>query len=104
MRVECSGQAVFRIRTTGELVTVTADELDWQEEGYERPMGVEVVHSADVEIDLGATNSIITWTLREYPQGAPGNYATEFDASRLELVQNLNFRLAHVPDDDGDEL
>lgn len=102
MRVECSGQAVFRIRATGKLVTVTADELDWQEEGDERPMGLEVVHSAEVEIDMGATTSIITWTLREYPQGAPGNDATEFDATCLELVQNLKYGLVHVPDDDGE--
>lgn len=103
MRVECSGKAVFRIRATGELAIVTADELDWQEEGEERSMGVEVIHSAEVEIDLGPTTSIITWTLREYPQGAPGNDATEFDAARLELVQDLNYRLVHVPDDHGDE-
>jgi hypothetical protein len=47
MQVEAKGIAKFKVKETGEIVEVGADELDWDCEGDgERQMGSEFVHTA----------------------------------------------------------
>lgn len=93
------GMARFRHATTGEIVTISADELEWAEfAADERLMGTEIGHSA--EIDHPALGTI-SWELWEYPVGAENMRETH--ANGHELLENIDFGLQDFPDDDEPE-
>lgn len=90
------GIARFRHRTTGEIHTISADELEWVEfAADERQMGPEIGYSA--EIDHPALGTI-SWELWEYPVGAENMRDTH--ANGNELLENIDFGLQDFPDDE----
>ena len=104
MQVICTGVATLRVRETGEVLTVTPDLLDWDQEGVgERNMGMEARYWAEVELESPSTKKAyaVTWQLWEYPLGVENTKETEVPPA-LELISDFEYRLAHAPDS-GDE-
>ncbi len=99
MHVEAKGIAKFEVKETGEIVQVSADELDWDCEGDgERQMGPEFVHTAEFEV-AGHT---VTWRIWEYPEGAENHKETECPPSLIKL-QDISYHLEHDPESDDQE-
>jgi hypothetical protein len=99
MHVEAEGIAKFEVKETGEIVEVSADELDWDcEVDGEGPMGPEFEHTAEFEV-AGYT---VTWRIWEYPEGAENNKATECP-SGLIMLQDISYHLEHDPEPDDQE-
>lgn len=93
------GIARFRHATTGEIFTISGDELEWAEfAADERQMGTESGYSA--EIDHPALGTI-SWELWEYPIGAENMRETH--ANGHELLENIDFGLQDFLDDDDPE-
>lgn len=101
MRPECSGIAIFRVRASGELVTIIPNDLDWQDEaeetGSDATMGLRRTHSADFEV--GERGPMVVWNLWEYPLGAQEDSLTDYNDAVLELVQDFEYRLVHDPEE-----
>lgn len=90
------GRARIRHVATGEIFEIDAGELDWEAIGSEeRQMGPENAYSAVVHHpELGQ----LTWGLWEYPIGVENMVETEVNGH--ELLENIDFGLQHLPDDD----
>lgn len=98
MLIEASGTAIFRINTSGELISIRADELDWDSEGDgERQMGAEIVHRAI----HGIGGHLITWSIWEYPIGVENYKKTEFNSGDLTMVKDIEYGLTHEPEIDS---
>lgn len=99
MNVYCRGIATIRHKVTGEIYSIESDELDWDRVGAdERQMGPEFQYQATVDHpELGT----LTWSLWEYPVGAE-NY-NETNTGGHELIEDFEYGLAHVPDEDVDD-
>lgn len=84
MEIYCYGTARVRHAVTGEVYSIAADELDWQDAGGdERPMGPAFHHEAMVEHpELG----LMSWGVWEYPEGAEN--MTESNVGQHILVEN----------------
>ncbi|MXS80557.1 hypothetical protein ABF86_07405 [Nitrosomonas sp. GH22] len=94
MHVEATGTATFRVDATGQMVSVSASDLDWACQGDgERNMGPELVHTAEFDI-VGYT---VTWSIWEYPEGAENHSDTDVPKG-ITLVTDINYGLVHDPD------
>lgn len=105
MIVECTGEAKFRLKESGEIFSVTPDQLDWDSEGVgERGMGTEVRHWSTVEFQSSITGKVykVTWQLWEYPEGVEKLKKTEEDEA-LECFSDFRYCLVHEPEFDQDE-
>ena len=91
MEIYCYGTARVRHAVTGEVYSISADELDWQDAGGdERPMGPAFHHEAMVEHpELG----LMSWGVWEYPEGAEN--MTESNVGQHILVEDFDFGLQH---------
>lgn len=97
MHIEASGTAIFRVNESGELISIRADELDWDSEGDgERQMGAEVVHRAIHSIG----GFFVTWSIWEYPIGVENHKDTEYSKDSLTMLQDIDYGLAHDPEPD----
>jgi hypothetical protein len=99
MHVETNGIAIFKLNETGEFIHVEGSELDWDNEGdgEEGPMGEQIVHSADLDIE----GNSVTWKIYEYPAGVE-NYTPaepEYNREALTLIQNFQYWLEHDAED-----
>ena len=86
MEIYCYGTARVRHAVTGEVYSIAADELDWQDAGGdERPMGPAFHHEAMVEHpELG----LMSWGVWEYPEGAEN--MTESNVGQHILVEDVD--------------
>ena len=86
MEIYCYGTARVRHAVTGEVYSIAADELDWQDAGGdERPMGPAFHHEAMVEHpELG----LMSWGVWEYPEGAEN--MTESNVGQHILVEDFS--------------
>ena len=91
MDIYCNGTAKVRHAVTGEVYSISADELDWQDAGGdERPMGPAFHYEAMVEHpELG----LMSWGVWEYPEGAEN--MTESNVGQHILVEDFDFGLQH---------
>lgn len=99
MRPYTNGTARVRVDATGEVITVIADQLDWEQDGFEeRDMGGELRYVAEVDIfpKIGGTYSI-SWELYEYPIGIE-NMKSTIPEDGLTVIQNFSYGLEHEPD------
>jgi len=99
MDVQCTGTSKFKIKETGEVVEISAESLDWQQDGGdERQMGPEYRYVADYEFKSRAGKAYyISWELYEYPVGVENNSETIYNEAELELLEDVEFGLFHVP-------
>ena len=99
MHVEANGTAKFEVKDTGEIVEVSANELEWGCEGNgERQMGSELVHTAEFEI----AGHIVAWRVWEYPVGSENHKETEC-SSCLNKLQDISYHLEYDQDSDVQE-
>lgn len=99
MLVNCSGEAKFLIKETGETIAVTPQELAWDSEGAgDGGMGPKLRHWATKEFDFPASGKSLsaTWELWEYPLGVE-NYRQTNLSDGLEVLEDFDIRL--FPDD-----
>ncbi|WJY19855.1 hypothetical protein QQS45_06480 [Alteriqipengyuania flavescens] len=96
--IDIYSRGVARIRhaTTGEVYEIDAAELEWEAVGSEeRQMGPENSYAAVIDHpELGQ----LSWSLWEYPVGMENMVETEVNDH--ELLENIEFGLQHLPDDD----
>lgn len=105
MYAVCSGEAAFRVKETGEILTVTPEQLDWESEGVgEGGMGGKLRHWAIVELQSSQTGKTytLTWQLWEYPEGVQDDQESDFDPA-LECLTDFEYGLAHEPEFDEDD-
>jgi hypothetical protein len=94
MHVEASGTAKIKIDATGEVISISASDIDWEcQGGGERPMGPELVYSAD----YGIEGHVVTWSVREYPVGVENHQKTDVP-SGLTLIEDIRYGLIHDPE------
>lgn len=94
--IHAKGIARIRHKTTKEVFEVNADELDWELVGSdERQMGPENSYAAVVDHPVLGQ---LTWWLWEYPLGAENDIETNVGGH--ELIENIRFGIAYLPDDD----
>lgn len=100
MEVYCNGIAQIQHAETGVIYTIESDELDWDQiGGDERDMGSELHYEAIVQHpELG----LLTWGLWEYLIGLESHKGT--DVGHHTVVQNFEFGLRHVMEEDDDWL
>lgn len=105
MEVQCTGTAKFRIIETGEIVKISAENLDWQQDGGdERQMGAEYRYVADYEFNSRAGKPYyVSWELYEYPVGVENHNQTIYKEDQLELLEDVEFGLYHGPGRDDEE-
>ena len=96
MDIYCNGTAKVRHAVTGEVYSISAEELDWQDAGGdERPMGPAFHYEALVEHpELG----LMSWGVWEYPEGAEN--MTESNVGKHIIVEDFDFGLYH-PEPEG---
>jgi hypothetical protein len=93
------GVARIRYATTGEVFEIDADELEWEGIGSdERQMGPENAYAAAIHHPVLGQ---LIWSLWEYPIGAEN--MTETDINGHELLENIDFGLQQLPDDEPEE-
>lgn len=83
MSVTTEGKLVLRDPETGKQFTV---DLDFESEVHDpdREMGPEIVHIAEVDIEVGNENRPIRWEIYEYPVGCEND--NKLDTDGLEVV------------------
>lgn len=89
MRVDVKGTARVRAMTSGNELTIEADELDFDTHSRERGMGEETVYGAKVDFEDGS----ISWELTEYPVGVLNFQNTHTD--KLKLLRDFQITLLH---------
>lgn len=98
MRVVCNGVAKVKIKTTGEVIEITPDQLHWvsAREG-EHENGSEIRHSAivDVKNDAGDHHGQVTWSIWESTAGRETHKGHA--AHGVEVEEDFDFRLEHEP-------
>ncbi|WP_422346015.1 hypothetical protein [Parasphingorhabdus sp.] len=96
--IDVFSKGIARVKhaKTGRIYDISADELDWDAVGSdERNMGPETHYQALLEHpQLG----LISWNIWEYPIGAENMQET--DVGEHILIENLDYGLQHLPDDD----
>ncbi|CAD0299274.1 hypothetical protein LYZ86_19690 [Xanthomonas hortorum pv. cynarae] len=94
MHVEASGVATFRVNATGQKVSVSASDLEWDCQGDgERNMGPELIHTADFDI----SGHTVTWSIWEYPVGVE-NHSDTHVPDGITLVADIDYGLVHDPE------
>jgi hypothetical protein len=91
------GLAKFRIDATEEVVIVSPEDLDWQQNGGdERQMGTELRYAADFEFSSEKEGDSYSaqWELFEYPTGCQ-NYDNFTVSSGITVIENFKNGLEH---------
>jgi hypothetical protein len=97
MRITCNGTARIQHAETGQIYSIYASELEWEEQVdiNERGMGPEGLHEAVVYHDQLGT---LRWMIWEYPTGAESQL--EYDIGNHNMIENLEYGLSDVLDTD----
>ena len=94
MHVEASGTATFRVDATGQTVSVSASDLDWDCQGNgDGDMGPELMHTAEFDV-VGHT---VAWNILEYPEGVENHNDTHVPKG-ITLVKDIDYFLVHDSD------
>ncbi len=96
------GTARVRISETGEVLSASPAELEWEQNGAdERSMGTELRYVAEHEFVSRSTGEslFVKWELWEYPIGVQNHNQTSTPAG-VELLQDFEIFLEHVNEED----
>ncbi len=90
-RIQSQQTAQIEVEGTGEVIEVTCSDLTWDvtQDGEERGMGPELLHSAEFQFDGGTA----TWEVWEYPSGVLNHVESHVEGGTLRR----DFKISLVP-------